>query len=46
MTMALVALISVFVADDIRHLDTVAQEAFGDHVSAFETISASPDQTL
>jgi hypothetical protein len=46
MTAAFVALISVFVADDIRHLDTVAQEAFGDYGSAFETISDLPDQTL
>lgn len=43
----LVALISMFAVDDIGgHLDTLAPEAFSDYVKAFDTIAASPDQTL
>jgi hypothetical protein len=43
----LVSLISMFAVDDIGgHLDALAPEAFGDYVKAFDTIAASPVQTL
>lgn len=41
------ALIAMFAADDIGgHGDTVSQDALPDYERAFETIAASPDQTL
>lgn len=37
----------MFAVDDIGgHLDALAPEAFGDYVKAFDTIAASPVQTL
>jgi GNAT superfamily N-acetyltransferase len=43
----LAALIAMFAADDVGgHGDTVAPDALPDYVRAFETIAASPDQTL
>jgi GNAT superfamily N-acetyltransferase len=41
------ALIAMFAADDVGgHGDTVAADAFPAYQRAFETIAASPDQTL
>jgi GNAT superfamily N-acetyltransferase len=43
----LAALIAMFAADDIGgHGDTVAADALPDYLRAFDTIAASPDQTL